>query len=137
MEKVTPPARVAAALGLGDDAVVLRIRRLRLADAEPIGLHTLYVPFPLAEQVRPDFMEQGDSSLWYLEDSLGLTLSESHRVIEAVPARPDEARWLEVKTGAPLLLIRRTTIAADGAPVEYLHSVYRGDRFEYYVHLEH
>lgn len=136
MERVKPPANVAAALGLPAKSDVLRIRRLRLADEEVIGLHTVYLPFPLGEQVKPEFMTQGDSSLSYLE-SLGVTLSESHRIIEAVAARKDEAKLLQVPVAAPLLLIRRTTIAADGRPVEYLHSLYRGDRFEYYIHFEH
>lgn len=137
MEHVEAPAKVAAALEVPAGSQVLRIRRLRLANEEPIGLHTIYVPLPLAQAIQPEYMVAGDSSLSYLEDSLGLTLSESHRVIEAVAARKEEARWLKLKLGAPLLLIRRTTIEAHGKPVEYLHSVYRGDRFEYYVHFEH
>ncbi len=136
MEHVKPPSKVAAALGVSENKEVLCVRRLRLADDEAIGLHTTYVPFPLADHIKPEFMTQGDSSLYYLE-SLGVTLSESHRIIEAVPARKDEARLLSVKEGSPLLMIQRTTTGADGKPVEFLRSVYRGDRFEYYVHLAH
>lgn len=136
MEHIKPPTKVAAALGVPEKKQVLCIRRLRLADDEAIGLHTTYVPFPLADHIKPEFMTQGDSSLYYLE-SLGVTLSESHRIIESVSARKDEARFLKVKEGSPLLMIQRTTISADGKPVEFLRAVYRGDRFEYYVHLTH
>ncbi len=136
MEHVKPPTKVAAALGVSENKQVLCVRRLRLADDEAIGLHTMYVPFPLADSIKPEFMTQGDSSLYYLE-SLGVMLSESHRIIEAVPARKDEARLLNVKEGSPLLMIQRTTTSADGKPVEFLRSVYRGDRFEYYVHFAH
>jgi GntR family transcriptional regulator len=136
MEHIKPPPKVAAALGVSENKEVLCVRRLRLADDEAIGLHTTYVPFPLADHIKPESMTQGDSSLYYLE-SLGVTLSESHRIIEAVPARKDEARLLNVKEGSPLLMIQRTTTGADGKPVEFLRSVYRGDRFEYYVHLAH
>ncbi len=136
MEQVKPPIKVAAALGISENKQVLCVRRLRLANDEAIGLHTTYVPFPLADNIKPEFMTQGDSSLYYLE-SLGVMLSESHRIIEAVPARKDEARLLNVKEGSPLLMIQRTTTSADGKPVEFLRSVYRGDRFEYYVHFAH
>ncbi len=136
MERTQPPAKVAAALGLPDKNEVLCVRRLRLADDEVIGLHTTYIRFPLADQIKPEAMTEGDSSLYYLE-SLGVTLSESHRIIEAVAARKDEANLLKVKEGSPLLMIQRTTIGADGKPVELLHAVYRGDRFQYYVHFEH
>ena len=136
MQQVKPPTKIAVALGVSENEEVLCVRRLRLADDEAIGLHTTYVPFPLADRIRPELMTQGDSSLYYLE-TLGVTLSESHRIIEAVPARKDEARLLNVKEGSPLLMIQRTTTGADGKPVEFLRSVYRGDRFEYYVHFAH
>ncbi len=137
MDRVKPPAKVAAALGIVDDSQVLRIGRLRLADNQPIGFHTTYIPFPLAERVKAEHMTQGDSSLYYLEELLGVSLGESHRIIEAVPARKDEAKLLDVAESSPLLLIQRTTVGADGKPVEHLRAAYRGDRFEYYVHLEH
>ncbi len=137
MERVKPSAKVAAALGVADEAFVLRVRRLRLANDEPIGFHTTYLPFPLADRVKAEYLTQGDSSLYYLEEFLGLSLGESHRIIEAVPARKDEAKLLNIAESSPLLLIQRTTIGADGKPVEHLRAVYRGDRFEYYVHLEH
>ncbi len=136
MEHVKPPTKVAVALGVPEKRAVLCVRRLRLANDTPIGLHATYVPFPLADRIKPEFMMQGDSSLYYLE-SLGVTLSESHRILEAVAARKDEARLLQVKEGSPLLMIQRTTISADGKPVEFLRAVYRGDQFEYYVHLTH
>ena len=82
-------------------------------------------------------MTQGDSSLYYLDKCLNLTLSESHRIIEAVPAQPAEAKLLKIKVNSPLLSVQRTTIGADGKPVEYLRALYPGERFEYYVHLEH
>ncbi len=136
IERVKPSSQVAMALGLSDEHDVLSVRRLRLADDEVIGLHTTYIRFPLADQIKPEAMTQGDSSLYYLE-SLGVMLSESHRIIEAVAARKDEAKLLKIKEGMPLLMIQRTTTSADGTPVEFLRAVYRGDRFQYYVHFEH
>lgn len=136
-ELVVPPVQVTVALGLEEDHQALEIHRLRLADKEAIGVHIAHVPFPLAERVRTEHLTQGDSSLSYLEESLGIILSESHRVIQAVPAAETEAELLGVHPGSPLLLVQRVTIDADGKPVEYLRASYRGDRFEYYVHLEH
>lgn len=137
MGKVIPPRPVAVALGSASNEEVLEIRRLRLADDEAIGVHTVYVPFPLAERIRPDHMIQGDSSLYYLEHILGVTLSESHRIIQAVPCDEDDAELLNSSTDCPLLIVLRITIGADGRPLEYLRAAYRGDSFEYYVHLEH
>ncbi len=137
MERVIPPKKVSLALGLQEKHLVLEITRLRLANDEVIGLHIADVPFPLANQVQAEYLTQGDSSLYYLEKCLNITLSESHRIIEAVPARPADAKLLKVAEGSPLLSVQRTTIAADGKPIEHLRALYPGDRFEYYVHLEH
>lgn len=137
MKPVIPPRHPALALGVTDTEQVLEITRLRLAADEVIGLHTLYVPFPLAESIQEGHMVAGESSLFYLQNILQLSLIESHRVIQAIPASQIEAELLGVEIDSPLLLIQRTTIAADGHPVEYMRAVYRGDRFEYYVYLEH
>lgn len=137
MERTLPPKKVAQALGVAGGKEVLCVKRLRLADEEVIGLHTLYVPFPLASEITAEDMIDGDSSLAYLEEGHHVVLSETHRTIEAVPANEEEAELLGVEVGSPILLVQRTTIAADGKPVEYLKAAYRGDRFEYYIHFEH
>ena len=137
MEKVVPPEKVQSILKLEDDQPVLMIRRFRLADEDVIGLHRVYVPFPLAEGVKPEYLNQGESSLHYMEECMGLALSHSHRSVSAIPASEREANLLSVSVGSPLLQIERTTIGMDDMPVEYLRAVYRGDRFEYYLRLEH
>ncbi|MGE5262831.1 MAG: GntR family transcriptional regulator [Acidobacteriota bacterium] len=137
MEKVMPPEKVQSILKLEDDQPVLMIRRFRLADEDVIGLHRVYVPFPLAEGVKPEYLNQGESSLHYMEECMGLALSHSHRSVSAIPASEREANLLSVSVGYPLLQIERTTIGMDDMPVEYLRAVYRGDRFEYYLRLEH
>ena len=135
--KVKASRKVATFLGLSENQLVMEIRRLRLADDEVIGLHMAYLPYPLAESVKEEYLTQGDSSLYYLEVLMGIPLSESNRIIEAVPASESEAKLLKVRPGAPLLQIQRITNGADGHPLEFLRAVYRGDRFEYYVHLKH
>jgi GntR family transcriptional regulator len=52
-------------------------------------------------------------------------------VVETALASPAEAQLLEVETGLPMLLIRRTAHDTDGRAVEFTRSVYRGDRFRF------
>ena len=139
MERVIPRRRFAAGLQIRDDQEVLDIHRLRMADEEVIGVHHCYVPYPLAAKIKPEYMTEGDDSLSYLTDHLNVSFSESHRIIEAVQADPETIDLLELSEDnvCPLLVVHRVTIATDGTPVEYLHASYRGDRFEYYVHMEH
>lgn len=135
--KVIPPPSASAALALRESEPALEIIRLRLADDEAIGIHTVYVPYPLAERIRDEFLTVGESSMYYLKQELGVTVSESHRYIEAASAEEAEAELLRVSVDSPLLVIHRITIDADGRQVEYMRAAYRADRFEYYVHLEH
>jgi len=133
------PASVstAQALGLETGERVYRIERLRLADGEPIGRHVAFVPFHLGVEVSEGDLLAGDSSLAYLTEAHHIGITESHRILEAIPASDENARLLGLTEGSPLLSIRRTTISDEGKPIEYLVALYRGDRFEYYVHFEH
>lgn len=137
MAPVTPPGKVAQALGLGQDEQALRIVRLRLADQEVIGVHTCHVPYPLAEQIQPEHMGVGEDSLYYLKHFLDVIVSETHRTLQAISADEEDSRVLQVPETTPLLLIQRVAIDPEKGPIEHLRAVYRGDRFEYYVHLEH
>lgn len=137
MDKVEPPEKIRALLQMKEGQPTLLIRRFRLADQEVIGLHRVYVPFPLAAGVKREYLEQGESSLAYMEECMGLVLSHSHRSVSAIAASEHEASLLGVGAGFPLLQIERTTIGMDDVPVEYLRAAYRGDRFEYYLRLEH
>ncbi len=46
-----------------------------------------------------------------------------------------EAELLGIEPGAPVLRIDRTTYFADASPMEYCNSVYRGDKYKFYVTL--
>ena len=45
-----------------------------------------------------------------------------------VTASPDEALFIDVPPGAPLLAITRTTTDTNGKPLEFSHDLFRGDR---------
>ncbi len=136
MEVVRPSSEAEDALQLGRDDEVLRIGRIRLAENEAVGLHTIFLPFPPAERVSADQMLRGESSLSYLIDELGIEISETHRIIRAKAATHEEAETLKMRIGEPILQIRRTAISAAGKPVEFLEASYCGERFEYYIHFE-
>jgi len=131
---VTAPAQVRAALNLPLRAHVTRIRRLRLADAEPIGHHTAYVPEAVAKHINRAALNEGES-LRYLSHLPQLSESHASRTIEAVAADETDAKLLNVECESPILQIERVVFAADGAPLEYLQARYRGDRFKYQITL--
>ncbi|MGQ0842427.1 GntR family transcriptional regulator [Actinokineospora sp.] len=115
----------------GDD--VLRLRRLRRADGEPMAIETARLPlgrFPgLAHHV-------GDGSLYrVLWERYGVALDHAEETIETALAAPAEAALLGTDVGALLLLLSRHCFDTEGRPVEWVRSVYRGDRYKFVATL--
>lgn len=126
------PADVAAALGLPPTTPVFRLRRLRLADDDPIGYHDAHTSPVAATAIdRQQFAAGG--SLDYLSGHGFLSGTVVERTIEAVPAAEDVAHLLGVGRGTPLLHIRRRLLSHDGTVIELLNALYRGDRFQYRI----
>ena len=136
LEQATVPApeEPSAALGLTAGAPVFRLRRLRLADGAPMGLQTAYISMALVPGiVRLPF---DDASLYeVLADRYGLHAAAARETHRAVLVSGEEAALLRVQPGAPALAAERLTSLADGRPLEYVHSVMRGDRYRIVLDL--
>lgn len=114
------------ALQLADGDLVVRIRRLRLADGKPLSLESACFP---AERV-PGLLGQplGGSLYELLETRYSITAAEAEEVVEVVHATDEEADVLSVASSAPLLSLTRTTFDPDGLPFEFSHDLFRSDR---------
>ncbi|MGH9397617.1 MAG: GntR family transcriptional regulator [Terriglobia bacterium] len=128
IESVLPEPEISAALKLDKDAEVYKIQRLRLADNQPVGVETSYLPARLFRGLERQDLE--NKSLYStLEAHYGVKLDWSEEVLEARAAGKGEADLLQVRRGSPLFFMRRKVYSADGAPVEYGLSLFRGDRY--------
>jgi GntR family transcriptional regulator len=116
----------AAALGMPDGDPVYEVRRIRLGDGRPIGME--HSAFPAA--LFPGLLgSRLDGSLYeLLEDKYGLRPFRARETLEPVTAGVREAEALEVREGAPLMLVERTAYTQDGQPVEFARDLFRGDR---------
>jgi len=126
---------VATALRVGPDSEVLRIERLRLADGEPIAIEVLFLN---AERFDGITASLGDNVSFYqlLHSDYGVELDSAEETIEAVVAGAREARLLDCPPGSALLRLSRLTTDTEHRPIEYVQSLYRGDRFRFRQHLE-
>jgi GntR family transcriptional regulator len=126
--------KVAAYLGIEEGTDVVEIERLRFVQDEPIQLTTTYLPYRVCpELLHQDLVNQ--SLYMFLERQCGIMIARGHRSIEAVPANDYEARLLQVKKGAPLIMLNSVSFLSDGTPVEYYHALHRGDRTRFEVEL--
>ena len=123
-------------LQIDRDTNVFAVRRLRLADDEPIGHHTAFVPEAIYAALPhgdlPELLLKGES-LRYLQDHPAMATSHAQRTIEAVSADKIDSKLTGIEIGAPVLQIERLVTAVDGTPLEYLTARYRGDRFKYQI----
>jgi GntR family transcriptional regulator len=70
-----------------------------------------------------------DGSLYeLLDEKYQLRPYRARESLEPVTAGVREAETLEVREGAPLMLVERIAYAADGRPVEFARDLFRGDR---------
>lgn len=132
--KVPASRSVALHLEIGQEEPVLQIERIRLADGVPMALETTYMPFDLAKDLTK---EQAEDSIYrYIEEKLSLTIDEARQELEAVVANADDAKYLHIEQGSPVLRIMRITYLEDGTPFEYVKSSFRADRYRFYTQLK-
>jgi GntR family transcriptional regulator len=124
----------AASLRLRPTEPVVVVRRLRLADGEPIALETAVLVRRTADVVMAADLEAG--SLHEALGSAGLVLRRGNATITAEAAGSEDVRLLGVGRGAPLLVERRVIADAGGHPVEATESRYPGGRYALDVRFE-
>jgi GntR family transcriptional regulator len=125
---------IAARLDVRVGASTYVIERLRLVDDAPMAVETSHLSaarFPgLIGALR-----KTQSLYRALADTYGVRPVQAEETIETASASPREAGLLEVDTGAPILVLGRHSFDADGAPIEYVRSWYRGDRYTFVARL--
>lgn len=111
-----PPARVAYALGLAEDADTLHLTAIHLADGAPYMLEDRWINLAAVPQAdRADFTSKSANE-WLLEN---VPVVRGELSISALPADEDAARQLDVAHGTALLVLERATWGPD-APVTFV-----------------
>ena len=118
---------VADRLGLEASTPLFRLERLRLAGGEPLALDTVWLPADIAAPLL-----EADFTHTALYDELaaraGIRLQGGREHIRAVVPSRAQQRLLEIPPATAALAIDRLGHAG-GRPVEWRHTLIRGDRF--------
>ena len=125
---------LARTLGIAEGAPVLRLKRLRLADGETMGVQTAHVPLDLAPGLAEEDLS-GASLYEMLQRKYGLRADSARETHFAVALGAADARLLGVAEGAPALAAERLTLRADGRPIEWTCALMRGDRYKVVLNL--
>jgi GntR family transcriptional regulator len=119
-------SQTAVGLGLERGASVFEVVRLRLSDGTPLALERSLFPAKRFPGLLDGPLEGSLYEL--LEGRYGEGPTRAVERLEPVVAEPGEAEVLQVRPGAPLMLVERTAFDASGVPVEYARDLFRGDR---------
>ncbi|MFE5486001.1 GntR family transcriptional regulator [Streptomyces sp. NPDC056527] len=120
-------ARIGRKLKVSPAAELVYVARLRHVDGAPIALEHLHVPADLVPGLTPAAMESGFYA--HLREKCRIRTAHAVQSIEPTVLSEEEAELLGVPVLSPALLFDRITSDTGGRPVEYVRSLYRGDRY--------
>jgi GntR family transcriptional regulator len=103
----------------GDEIVV--VKRLRLADGVSMAIETLHIPAAVVPGVEPSDLEGS---------RYGIEIASATQTIEPTVTNEEESSALGVPLHSPAFLFERTSRDAAARTLEFVHSIYRGDRYQ-------
>ncbi|MGX7825580.1 GntR family transcriptional regulator [Actinokineospora sp. 24-640] len=134
VSEIPAEADLARLLRVRAGAKVLRLHRLRLADGEPMAIETTHLPLGRFRGLRR-YVSSGGSLYQVLRDRFDVEMGHAEETIETALAGPHEAELLGADVGMPMLLLSRHSFDIEERPVEWVRSVYRGDRYKFVATL--
>lgn len=114
-----PPPTVRKALELAADDKVHRIFRVRLADRQPIMVCEDYLAAPMVDESRIRAYRGQGSLFAFLEQHCNITVMVARTIVEPILPSEPIARFLEVNTETPILLLHQTHYDSDSRPFLY------------------
>ena len=127
--KVVPAgAQLGRLLHVSPSEPVMVAKRLRLADHETMAIETLHV----RESLVPDLTAtdlQEHSFYELLRDRYVTTIAGGIQTIEPTVTDEEESEALGVPLHSPAFLFERVSRDSSGEVVEFVRSIYRGDRY--------
>ena len=125
-----PSPEETVTLGLSAGEHVTRISRLRMVDDVPLAIESA----ALSARILPD-PDAVTHSLYAVLEQKGNRPVRAIQRIRAVNLDEDDAEVLGLPPGAAGLSIERISYLANGRVIEFTHSLYRGDAYDFVAEL--
>jgi GntR family transcriptional regulator len=133
MTTISAGARLGRFLNVSPSEQILVVKRLRLADGETMAIETLHIPEALVPGLTPNALAGSFYEL--LQDRYGVVIAGGTQAIEPTVTNEEESAALGVPLHSPAFLFERTSRDEAGRTVEFVQSVYRGDRYRIVTEL--
>ncbi len=133
LQTILAGARLGRCLMVSPSEPIMVVKRLRLADGETMAIETLHIPGSLVPGLAPEDL---DSSFYeLLADRYGIEIAGGVQAIEPTVTNEEESEALGVPLHSPAFLFERTSRDEAGRIVEFVRSIYRGDRYRLVTEL--
>jgi GntR family transcriptional regulator len=133
MTTISAGARLGRFLNVSPSEQIVVVKRLRLADGETMAIETLHIPEALVPGLTPSALAGSFYEL--LQDRYGVAIAGGTQAIEPTVTNEEESAALGVPLHSPAFLFERTSRDEAGRTVEFVQSVYRGDRYRIVTEL--
>ncbi|WP_165972070.1 GntR family transcriptional regulator [Paenibacillus piri] len=133
-KEIAPPPAVAERLLGGKEDQVLYIKRIRLANNEPIAIESSYWPKEIAKYFNDSDLET--IAFYSVLEKNKIYLKDADEIITAKNATKQDAALLGIHERDPMLRMERLTYSTLGHAIEFTTTVYRSDRYFYRVQLK-
>lgn len=127
-ESTTVPDKIKQLFSESEDIPMVHLVRLRSLDHEPMTLENIYLPSLQLSAEKETFDFSGSL---YEAIEKKQPIGYAQQEIEAIKCPASIARLLSIAENDPVLLLRAMTYAANGIPVMYETSYYRGDKYTF------
>lgn len=133
-ERMSAGPELAERLGIRPGGSVLSIELLRFVNDASMALECIHVSARRYPGLAAAVAKTG-SLYEVLRDKYGVSVAHAVETIETAPAAPREAALLGTEVGSPMLLVSQHSHTAEGEPVEWVRTWYRGDRYSFVAHI--
>ncbi|ACD52711.1 MULTISPECIES: GntR family transcriptional regulator [Clostridium] len=132
---VNSASKHSKALNIMPKDKLFNIKRILLADNEPLNFTDSYLPYKLFAGIEKYNFEK-ESLYKILEEVYHVKITKARRTIEAILAKDEIAEYLDIDEGMPIILFGCTTygiINGKEYPIETFKCYYRTDKFKFYI----
>jgi GntR family transcriptional regulator len=132
MRTVPAEGKVAESLALPEGTPIVFLQRQRLVDGQVAGYEIRHLPRQIGEALTQDEIHN-QPLVPAVERVLGRARTRLSLRVMASVVRREEAKILETKVGAPVLVRENIWYVDPEGPIQYGKSVFRGDRYQMFV----
>jgi GntR family transcriptional regulator len=125
--------QVSQALQINQGEPVQKAVRVRHTDNGPLSHITTYIPAAWSDQF--DQTALANEPILVLLEKTGLKIGRAEQHISACLADATVAPLLGIAVGSALLSVRRLVFDDKDRPMQWLHGLYRPDRYDYELKL--